>query len=932
MARLPQPGGDNGTWGDILNEYLSQSLKPDGTIKDNAVTPGTIAPNAVNAVAIQNGSIAEALLDTNVQTKLNAIGNPDWNNLTNKPAVIAAGATAAAAKAPLSLAKADVGLGNVDNTSDATKNSALATLTNKTISGASNTLSNIPESAITGLTSDLAGKEPTISGGTTGQYWRGDKSWQSLDKAAVGLNNANNTSDLNKPISTATQTALDAKADLVGGVLPTSQLPTLALTDVVTVADQAAMLALTPSQVQPGDVAVRTDGAGSYILTDTDPSILSNWTLLDSPADAVTSVNGQQGTVVLGAADIGLNNVDNTSDLNKPISIATQAALDDKADLVGGTIPSSQLPSLSLTTAVTVASQAAMLALTTSQVQPGDLAIRTDGAGTFILTATDPSVLSNWKLLNSPTDTVTSVNSQTGTVVLSKSDVGLSNVDNTSDATKNSAVATLTNKTLTDPKIDKIFDTVNNVQIAKFIPGDGPASNMNIEFYARQSASDNAPIIRAAGAGSNIGLDLYPKGTGPVGIYVDAGQTPTILAKGSDTNLDINLTPKGTGKVKANSVEVATISDTQTLSNKTLTIAKIGTILDTTNGQPVAAFAGENNVQNSLTFQSKNTGSYPQIYTSSNDTDSGVTFVPKGAGTIQIYAATGKTPTIAAVGADTNHDLNLVSKGTGAVKANGTQVADISSAQTLTNKTLSTATVITGLPTGSGVASAATASTLAARDANANLTANAYSSGFTTTATAAGITTLTIASTGIQVFTGTTTQTVKLPTTSVVAGARYIIANQSTGKVTVQSSGANTITYLTTNGSAIFTALVAAPTGTSDWKMQYMGPPRIDSTASSATPTINTDLSDEFDISALATNITSMTTNLSGSPVNGQKMIIRIKDDGNARTIAWGASFTAISNAPLLTSTVAGKTHYTGFIYDSTAAKWVCVAVDPGGY
>lgn len=53
--------------------------------------------------------------------------------------------------------------------------------------------------------------EPTITAGTTSQYWRGDKSWQTLDKTAVGLGNVDNTSDANKPISTATQTALDAK-------------------------------------------------------------------------------------------------------------------------------------------------------------------------------------------------------------------------------------------------------------------------------------------------------------------------------------------------------------------------------------------------------------------------------------------------------------------------------------------------------------------------------------------------------------------------------------------------------------------------------------------------------------------------------------------------------------------------------------------------
>lgn len=56
-----------------------------------------------------------------------------------------------------------------------------------------------------------ATKEPTITTGTTSQYWRGDKTWQTLNKSAVGLSNVDNTSDLNKPISTETQLALNAR-------------------------------------------------------------------------------------------------------------------------------------------------------------------------------------------------------------------------------------------------------------------------------------------------------------------------------------------------------------------------------------------------------------------------------------------------------------------------------------------------------------------------------------------------------------------------------------------------------------------------------------------------------------------------------------------------------------------------------------------------
>ena len=66
-------------------------------------------------------------------------------------------------------------------------------------------------SSQTDLQNALNAKEPTITTGTTAQYWRGDKTFQTLDKTAVGLGNVDNTSDLNKPISTATQTALDLK-------------------------------------------------------------------------------------------------------------------------------------------------------------------------------------------------------------------------------------------------------------------------------------------------------------------------------------------------------------------------------------------------------------------------------------------------------------------------------------------------------------------------------------------------------------------------------------------------------------------------------------------------------------------------------------------------------------------------------------------------
>lgn len=81
-------------------------------------------------------------------------------------------------------------------------------------------------SDVTGLSAALSGKEPTISAGTTSQYWRGDKTWQTLNKAAVGLGNVDNTSDASKPISTLVQAALDGKLGLPSISVPSRTIGT----------------------------------------------------------------------------------------------------------------------------------------------------------------------------------------------------------------------------------------------------------------------------------------------------------------------------------------------------------------------------------------------------------------------------------------------------------------------------------------------------------------------------------------------------------------------------------------------------------------------------------------------------------------------------------------------------------------------------------
>ena len=102
---------------------------------------------------------------------------------------------------------------------------------------------------------------------------------------------------------------------------------------------------------------------------------------------------------------------------------------------------------------------------------------------------------------------------------------------------------------------------------------------------------------------------------------------------------------------------------------------------------------------------------------------------------------------------------------------------------------------------------------------------------------------------------------------------------------------------------------------------------RTGTVASSATPTINTDNVDFFSITALSTNITSFTTNLSGTPTEAQTLWIAITDNGTARTIAFGSSFEASGTVALPTTTVISTRLDIGFVWNSATTKWRCVAV-----
>jgi hypothetical protein len=98
---------------------------------------------------------------------------------------------------------------------------------------------------------------------------------------------------------------------------------------------------------------------------------------------------------------------------------------------------------------------------------------------------------------------------------------------------------------------------------------------------------------------------------------------------------------------------------------------------------------------------------------------------------------------------------------------------------------------------------------------------------------------------------------------------------------------------------------------------------RVTATTSTASAAINVDNTDLYELTALAA---ATTITITGTPKNGQKLVIRIKDNGTARGITWNSVFRAVG-ITLPTTTVISKWVYIGCIYNSNDTKWDAVAL-----
>lgn len=161
-----------------------------------------------------------------------------------------------------------------------------------------------------------------------------------------------------------------------------------------------------------------------------------------------------------------------------------------------------------------------------------------------------------------------------------------------------------------------------------------------------------------------------------------------------------------------------------------------------------------------------------------------------------------------------NTDLNVVANSTAPTTAAGWDVCYYA---------IGVVPVALGGTASTTVTSTPTITHWAGWDGNKNMSANNHIAAYTTTATAAGTTVITVGSTYQQYFTGATTQTLTLPVAStLVNGQGYSVTNLSTGVVTVQTSGANTLQAMAAGSTLLVTCINSAGgTGTASWGFVY---------------------------------------------------------------------------------------------------------------
>jgi hypothetical protein len=202
---------------------------------------------------------------------------------------------------------------------------------------------------------------------------------------------------------------------------------------------------------------------------------------------------------------------------------------------------------------------------------------------------------------------------------------------------------------------------------------------------------------------------------------------------------------------------------------------------------------------------------------------------------INVVAGTAAASPVAPATPDNSISLATIAVGTGVTSIVTANITD-TRVNVTTNLPVGDITEVQG-GTGISVASGTGPIPVVSTDATVPV-------GYSTTATAAGTTVLTSASNTTQFFTGTTTQTITLPVVStLVLGESYVIHNNSTGTLTVNSSGGNLVATIPSGNTWLVTCILTTGTTAASWDADFTGTSTITGTGANVlatSPTLTT--------------------------------------------------------------------------------------------
>jgi hypothetical protein len=230
---------------------------------------------------------------------------------------------------------------------------------------------------------------------------------------------------------------------------------------------------------------------------------------------------------------------------------------------------------------------------------------------------------------------------------------------------------------------------IKNGPSSAFAAGSADYSNYILSVWC--NANQNGFVLdHMVMAGANFTLfGNCSAGVSNTGVFLTVGTTGTdpSLIRGA-INIQAEMNGTGVGHTDINIGAVANIIGTG-IVNLVNTSASFVAGTATANNLLVNGLVSTAGIVNSLQPFNSGAGVSPSFQARGSDTNLHVIFVPKGTGSFYIYEAAGQTVAqLQAAGTATNINLNLIAQGTGVVEANGVQIVDLSTAQTLTSKTL----------------------------------------------------------------------------------------------------------------------------------------------------------------------------------------------------------------------------------------------------